>query len=56
MTDKKKVSQKGNDEDESTSNIMKFYRKKCDLNGVTVFSKILKEKVDRALEEGNNLE
>jgi hypothetical protein len=55
MTDKKKAPQKSGEEDESTANIIKFYRKKCELNGITSVSKLFKEKVDRALEEGNNL-
>ena len=30
MAEKKKAPAKGAEEDESTSNILKFYRKKCD--------------------------
>jgi len=56
MAEKKKAPAKaGADEDESTQNIIKFYRKKCDLNGISSTCKLFKDKVDKCLEEGTNL-
>ena len=55
MTDKKKAPQKGNEEDESTQNIIKFYRRKCEQNGITNLSRLFKDKVDRCVDEGVNL-
>ena len=55
MTDKKKNAAKGGEEDESTTNIIKFYRRKCEQNGITQISKLFKEKVERCVDEATNL-
>ena len=53
MPPKKKA--KNPDEDDPTLNILKFYRKKCDLNGVPL-NKFFREKVDSIVNEGEQLE
>lgn len=49
---------KGNkqDEDDPTQNIAKFYRKKCDANGILNHSKAFKDKVESVCDEGEPLE
>lgn len=51
----KKKNQK-QDEDDPTLNILKFYRKKCELNGITQQSKFFRDKVDAIVNEGEQLE
>jgi len=41
-------------EDESTQNLWKFYKRKVDINGVTI-NKLFKEKVEFANSEGVHL-
>ena len=58
MGDKKKKATKakaGDEEDDSTLRIMKVYRKKCDVNDIAIPSKLFKEKVDLACDEGDDL-
>lgn len=49
---------KGNkqDEDDPTLSIIKFYRKKCDANGIINQSKAFKDKVESVCDEGEPLE
>ena len=50
----KKKAQKA-DEDDPTLNILKFYRKKCELNGITQQSKLFKDYVEAIVNEGDQL-
>lgn len=53
----KKKAQKA-DEDDPTLSILKFYKKKCELNGVLPQNqcKFFKDKVDNIVNEGEQLE
>ena len=56
MPPKKKAQKQ--DEDDPTLNILKFYKKKCDLNGIPpqLQCKFFKDKVDAVANEGEQLE
>lgn len=56
MSDKKKKKAAGKDEeDDSTFQIIKYYKKRCELNNVTVMPLFIK-KVNDVNDEGENLE
>lgn len=48
---KKKVEQ---EEDFSTEQLQRFYRKRCEYNGVPL-SRILKERIDTAVTDGDHI-
>lgn len=54
MPPKKKQAKQ--DEDDPTLNILRFYRKKCELNGILAPSKFFRDKVDNIVNEGEQLE
>lgn len=54
MPPKKKAAKQ--DEDDPTLNIPRFYRKKCEINGVTLQSKAFKDKLEAICDEGEPLE
>ncbi|KAL4484974.1 hypothetical protein ABPG74_020151 [Tetrahymena malaccensis] len=55
MGDKKGKKKGGGEEDESTIQLSRQYKKKCELNGINP-SKLFKEKLDFAVEEDENIE
>ena len=55
MGDKKGKKKGGGEEDESTLMLARQYKKKTELNGVPL-SKLFKEKLDFAVDEGENIE
>ena len=54
----KKMPQKAGEEEDPTLNIIRFYKKKCDLNGIPPQNqcKFFKDKVDALTNEGEQLE
>ncbi|EGR33938.1 hypothetical protein IMG5_030190 [Ichthyophthirius multifiliis] len=54
MGDKKGKKKGGGEEDESTLQLYRLYKKKCEFNGVPI-SKLFKEKLDYAIEEEEHI-
>lgn len=54
MPPKKKTAKQ--DDDDPTPNILRFYRKKCEINGITVLNKQFKDKVEAVVDETLPLE
>jgi hypothetical protein len=54
MGDKKKKKPGVDEDDESTANLKKFYRRRCEANSVGT-NKLFTEKLDQAADEGDNM-